>query len=226
MKRWQRKDYIFWAIVVAIVLGSSAGLYFVERRHRMPGLVRNPPWLMWGNSQTIELNQTNPNTAPKVTSQLVRVAYARPENWTFLFYCELVQVKGLGNATLDVNFNLTTGLGRSQVSISALRDAAGNLLQPGFEHYRFNITGPVNNGDRRYSTEVIAPDRGLGGPNVLDNLIKEFPGQDIQLNVELALSSLTTQDVVVRVDAYLTPKLHMRPEWFKGKMGQEEDQGR
>jgi hypothetical protein len=171
---------------------------------------------MWGNSQTIELNQMNPNTAPKVSQQMARIAYARPENWTFLFYATLVQVKGLGNATLDVNFNLTTGLGRSQVVL------------PGFEHYQFNITGPVNNGDTRYSTSVIAPDRLANGTPAtpLTNMITEFPGQDIQLNVSIALTSLTTQDVVVRVDAYLTPKLHVRPEWFQGKMGQEENQGR
>ena len=42
----------------------------------MPGLVRNPPWLMWGNSQTIELNQTNPNTNPKVSGQLAIMAMA------------------------------------------------------------------------------------------------------------------------------------------------------
>ena len=214
LAEWWRK-WRFVALLVLVAAVGSIGLTVAWSRHRMPGLVRNPPWLMWGNSQTIELNQTNPNTNPKVSGQLVRIAYARPENWRFLFYAQIIEVRGLGNATLDINFNVQPGLGRSQVTLL------------GFEHYHFNITGPTNNGLTAYSTSVVGPPRSnVGTPVALENIISQFPGQDIQVNVDITLSALTTQDVVVRVDAYFTPNVHIRPEWYKGKMGQEEDQGR
>jgi hypothetical protein len=167
-----------------------------------------PPWHMWGNSQVVHVEYGPGVNAKSSTQQLVRIAYGRPETWTFYFSAKLVNVittPGTSSA-LDLSFNLTAGIGRSQVTIK------------GFEKYHFTVVGRTNIGDQRYSTSVIAPDRDGVSPatNVLTNLISDIPAQDIQLSVDIVLTTTVSQGCDVEVDAYFAPKTHIRPEWFEG----------
>lgn len=220
MKRWQRKDTIFWAIVVAIGVGS--GLYFVERRHRMAeGLVRNPPWLMWGGTQQITLASTG-SAGGSVTrgGQLVRIAYKRPENWRFFFSSRITQVDPAAtDGSAIVSFDLTIGVGRSTITI------------PAFEQFQFNwaATPPGPPTQLTWSVSVNGPTRiaGQAAQNVVDHIVSE----DIQLAARIEW--FTTQGsvavplaITMEVTSYWAPEVHIRPEWFKGKMGQQEDEGR
>lgn len=217
MRQHWRLYSLLWLVGV---LGMLALGRHLERRHTMPGLVRNPPWLMWGNSITQDVTFPGGGGPATVsTSQLIRIAYARPEAWRFMLSAQILDCSVPSDAStlIVVDFDLTTGVGRSQIVIKK------------FE--RYVMKGAIV-GDFMLSTSVLGPIRDENLPvnpavQAL-NVIDLIPGQDIQLQARIQVSAnpATVQKATVRVDAYFTPNVHIRPEWFKGKMGQEEDQGR
>lgn len=165
--------------------------------------VRNPPWLMWGNSQTVEVA----SGFNGVTQQLAKVSYGRPENWTWFFLFKLVQSNSLGPGTLTCSFNLTFGLGRAMTTI------------PGFEQYSMSwLAGAVPNGLMQYSNNVNGPNRDTVLGVHPQNVISRFPAQDIQLNCGIVFVTQNPADVAtVQVDAHFTPFTHIRPGWFRGE---------
>lgn len=208
-------------IVLGLSLSLGVAIYHYQRDGRRivvtRGIVKNPPWLLWGNSITQDLSTPGGSTpATQATTQLIRIAYNRPENWRFLFSAQVLFVQNSPDATTQIHvfFDLTTGIGRSQVTIRS------------FERYVF-VGGGI--GDQRYSTEILAPIRDQAIPVTPEqqalNVVQQIPAQDIQLQARIQLASLTPQQATVRVDAYFTPNVHVRPEWFKGKFLYEEDEG-
>lgn len=218
MERWQRRGIIA-ASSVAAVLAVIQLVWTLTERHNRVALVKNPPWLMWGNSITQDVTFPGGVGVPSTvsTQQLIRIAYGRPEAWRFMFAAQILDatVPNDASTNVTVDFDLTTGVGRSQVTIKK------------FE--RYVMLGAIVS-DFRMSTSVLGPIRSAASPvNPAEealNVVTVIPGQDIQLQARIQVGANTiVQKVTVRVDAYFTPNVHIRPEWFKGKMGQTEDEG-
>lgn len=179
---------------------------------------RLPPWHMWGNSQTAIVDKSLAISIIQ-TTQILRVAYGRPETWDFLFRATIIDCNDPTDAgELDVNWNLTVGVGRSHVTL------------PQFERYVFQWTGmspslPV--GMMKYSGQVETPvrDDSLTTPN--PGVMTDIVAQDIQLQADLLFTGGATpiKQITVQLDAFFTPKVHIRPEWFKSEFPGEEDHG-
>jgi len=203
------------------LLAIAALIWMHHERPRQ--MIRNPPWLMWGNSKTVTMQGTGASSK-LATQQLIKIAYGRPENWTWLFTATILEVSS-GHGLLNVAYNLTTGVGRTQVNL------------PRFEQFGWTYTatgggfpGAALVGIPAWSSTVSGPQRAqppnLNPQLVPPNMISEFPGQDIQLNADIYFSAPVGESITVQVDAILTPKVHIRPEWFKGNMDYGEEKGR
>ena len=181
------------------------------------------PWMMWGNTQIIEIQQTTTATPSIAGGQLVNVRYARPESWNFFFHAKLISTIRDDYGLTVCNFNVTQGVGRSHVTINA------------FETFKFEwsnlatFNNIVNN--PKYSSTVKAPNRNdqlIATPDLplqIDTLV----AQDIQINVACYTGGLdlTGNVVKIEVSALITPKTHLRPEWFEriGKFRAGENKG-
>jgi hypothetical protein len=227
---WKRNAVLVAAIILAVA--SFVGLWRIHRlrEQAMPGIVKNPPWLMWGNSQIVKVPLIV-GQAQSVGQQLVKIAYGRPESWRFLFYVRVIDVP-LNAPTdhpitqLTVDFNLDTGIGRATAKLDKLPNS---LNQPGFERYIFagNPLNPQAANAFKWSTSVYGPLRDDVHANPPSNFTDVIVGQDIQLNVVVTSTcSMDEPALSLEIGAFFAPNVHIRPEWFKGKMGQEEDQGR
>jgi hypothetical protein len=155
-----------------------------------------PPWHMWGTSQTLALDGA---LAEFKSQQLVKVNYARPENWRFLFAAQLDSVL-VGGDTLDVLVDLIVGLGRSFVSL------------PVFWTHHF--AGPANPGLIVWDTKDTSP--------ALNQLIV---AQDIQCSARLRGSFNPALTKRLTISAFFCPNVHIRPEWFAGQFRGNEDGG-
>lgn len=184
-----------------------------------------PPWHLWGNSQVIACSDTIVQSNAGNEGQLIRIAYGRPETWQFLFAARLLEgtqaPADTGN-TVNVQFDLTTGIGRSQIII------------PAFELYRFawGRAGSAQNapiGSMKWSsqslgmrrldpafpaTPVSDPDDWDADGRSLSNPVTEIVGQDIQLRCIVTAASLTSVTAKVEVSAQFAPRTHVRPEWW------------
>lgn len=168
-----------------------------------------PPWHMWGNNVVARVISAGPNTPGVSTQQLIKVGYARPENWTFIFASRLVRAPA-GNINVTVNYDLTVGVGRSQVTIE-------NFCIFSWDWTTTPATPPV--GRQLYATSVRDKEFIFGGilpgPDEAHR-ITEIPAQDIQLQARVNIISLSSGEVCeVDVHAYFTPKVHIRPEWYR-----------
>lgn len=179
----------------------------------------NSPWLMWGNTLTVT---TQPGIAianpDRQTTQLVKVAYKRPETWNFLFSCRVISADPVVATTAFVDFNVQTGLGRTVANIATQRTS---VAQPGFERYVFFGAPllPTAANAFKWSTSVSGPVRddtvvppATNAPNITNHIV----GQDIQINVSIGYVAVgATAPLVLEVSAFLSPEVHIRPEWFR-----------
>lgn len=175
------------------------------------------PWLLWGNTQVLTARSSGGSQASLAAqSQLCKVSYKRPDTWHWFFAAKLLDGPALPlvgqNAQLTVSFDLTIGVGRS------------NLTIPAFEQYQFRWSGiaPFPVGQMKYSTAVFGPNR-IDQPGVgetRDNFIDQVTSQDIQIGCRVLHTSTITGSVcTVEVDAHFAPKHHLRPEWFGNATG-------
>jgi hypothetical protein len=178
------------------------------------------PWFLWGGSETVDCPYTGIFSTTTATTQLNRISYGRPESWNFFFLCRVVEtvlavpVPTVGQA-LDVYFDLSIGIGRSQATIQ------------GFERYRFTATvGNRLDGQVLYSTAVVGPTRDGNVPNDVND-IQKFVAQNIQMNVRGVYSTGETHGDVARieVETFFAPVTHIRPEWFQGSFPGGENHG-
>jgi hypothetical protein len=120
--------------------------------------VELPDHRMWGSEQVVICTGM-----PGVPSgQIARIELDRPQNWGFLFTVHVPDV--LSTPSVDVRFEVTAGLGRSQALIALVRLRA--------------LTG----GARVFTTSAYT--QGLLDPVtdlVVTELINFFPAQQIQL---------------------------------------------
>lgn len=171
---------------------------------------------MWGNTQTFTVPNAGGFFLPSTQNggQLIKTSYGRPETWQWVFAAKLLQGPTLGdvpeNGQVSVAFNLTIGIGRS------------NLIIPNFERFSWSwgaFSAPplsvVN-----FSSSVYG-NRAFPGSVVTDPLegrvVNQIVSQDIQLEAIVSNQSTNVIDstpVVVEVTAMFSPQHHFRPEWF------------
>lgn len=177
-----------------------------------------PPWHLWGNLQPITVNAGG-FAAPTFNqeTQLAKVAYKRPETFHWLFVARLISINpvpaGIQEAGVQVDFDLTVGLGRSTTKLTSFEQfrwlwndtfAGGNIPRTRFAlMYSTQVQAPL----REYN--LVAPPASQQ-PNVIDQLVAE----NIQLQVRVADIGNYVYTLEMEVSAYFAPKTHVRPEWY------------
>lgn len=166
------------------------------------------PWHMWGNSQLITIAAgIFGNPAGTQSSQLCRIAYARPESFNFLFGFRFIEFSAPTNDfTVDIFYDLTVGIGRSVIQI------------PAFETFRLSSVGGVAAQPQLFwSTQVNSPTRVR---SVTNPAINSLPGvtsyivcEDLQCQVRTVASGVP-QTIQAEAFAFFSPRVHLRPEWF------------
>lgn len=185
------------------------------------------PWHLWGNTQRIE---TSPFTIPAgddssfasgpAQGQLARVAYGRPDTFHWLFHSLLVGIPDLlgaglqasDEALLEVHFDLTVGIGRSQITIQDFEVHSWDWL----------VSGPPAVNDQLYTTSVEGKRSEAQDGTLELTLIDEITAQHIQLSSRNVLTitrgstdvPVTIPASAVLVSAHFAPKTHVRPSWF------------
>jgi hypothetical protein len=184
-----------------------------------------PPWSLWGNSQTIDLPPVAPvNFVTPLPNTLVRVQYGRPETWRFLFHVQN-QTQGLANtlpgetAQIEVSFDVIVGVGRSAVTI------------PDFKTFAFiyGNGGFLFAGWTAFATSTFGVNQ-IGGTPDPPPLIDLIPGQDITIVAKAAHLSDSvvpgaSPTAKVAISAMLTPNVHVRPDWHLDSGLQNQFQG-
>ncbi len=163
------------------------------------------PWIMWGSDQGLSISDPGGGGGErKTTGQLARIDYARPESWNFWFYLNVLTDPGLGS-TVVVDFELQLGLGRSSLVIQKFCTFDVNQgTPPGFPY-------------QIYATQFIGPPRSeLEITDGKDNLITEFTAQSINCVARAQLiNAIGPGSCDIVVACWFSPKVHVRPEWFK-----------
>ena len=163
------------------------------------------PWHLWGNSQSLTFTQVASVNNPPTTQQLVKIAYRRPETWTFLFYLQITNATAGASPgiILNANFDVILGVGRSQLSIPTFIELVAAVPGGG---------GPsaVSWTTMAYAPGLLKPDDGSSA----SVLISEIPAQDIQVQVRSGMPLGAQQPVTIEVGAFFSPKVHVRPDWL------------
>jgi len=165
-----------------------------------------PPWHLWGGTLNVNLIASG---APFdiIQPQVCRIAYGRPDTWTFLLWTKVMNSPNAPNpGVVQVRWNLTLGIGRSAISIN---DFVIFLLSP-------LLPTP---GTRLFTTTTADTE---------SRILTDFPAQDIQLNANCIITGGAAPGSVVdlEIGAFFAPKTHNRPEWFRREYSGEEDHGK
>lgn len=171
----------------------------------MQAPMQSPPWHMWGNQLAISMAATG-GFSDVQSSQLVSIAYGRPETWSWLFWTDIVRSNNAGApGSVAVLYHLTAGVGRTKVTMRT------------FVQFVFGAPLPIA-GIQQRRTQTIG---------AVDSILSDFPAQDIVLNVQaLLIGAAPGDEVDINVGALFSPKSHIRPEWWEGEFRGEEDRGR
>lgn len=169
-----------------------------------------PPWHLWGNTETKVVTSGGVVNTPVTSGQLAKVSYKRPETWTFFFAAKILSGLGPGGApigpgSLSVSFNLTLGVGRSQVTI------------PGFNIFVFQwiALAPPVLGTLRWTDNVLAPVVDMTAATPFRPIVSKFPSQDIQLDTTSILNTpVLGEHVELETHAFFSPRTHVRPSWW------------
>jgi hypothetical protein len=174
----------------------------------------NTPWLMWGSTQLLEINVPNTTTAPPsnliATKQTTSLQYGRPDTFEFFFAARVLQANGTAlNATFDVAFDVTFGLGRSTVTLI-------NFELYTFTTFPLTVSGGVGSA-MIYSNSVTGPPRSVTDLP-LSNQIDHLSAQELYCSPRLQLRNIaaanTPLDLIVEVTSYFSPRTHVRPDWY------------
>ena len=174
------------------------------------------PWKMWGSTEIVE-GAISPSAASTLvgSQQLAKIAYGRPDTWSFFFGGRVVGGPPAPVSTVDIRltFQLIVGVGRdvfntekaATVGFATLRW----LLAPGLG---------VQTLQPKWTTvaETPATDDGVVGS---ERLIEFFPAEQIQCKANLSvLTAAPPPDVLtyqVAATALFAPRTHVRPDWWK-----------
>jgi hypothetical protein len=169
-----------------------------------------PPWHLWGHDLNVQAQTPAAGgTTTSFSQQLVRIDYARPETWFFIFSCIAADVQGAA-ATLDIFFDLNLGAGRSVIVIA------------GFEHYTFQL--PADSGKQIWTSQVQAPKRNAA--ETVPNFMQTVSAQSLNVVARAVLQSAGAAQVNAQVSAMFSPSTHVRPEWYSGQFPGDEDKGK
>ena len=176
------------------------------------------PWHLWGSTERNTVSVPSGTTSlAQQQHQLCRIAYKRPDSWRFLLGLKLTQsspLVSLNTTAITAAFDLTIGLGRSSITIAQF--AVLGFSWPAADTAPLNIT--------RWCTSVSA---GLRiASDLIPNIVDQFPAQDIQVSVTIAMLALTAPaSLGYEVSAYFAPQTHIRPDWLNIDASPEEQFG-
>ena len=195
------------------------------------------PWHMWGTSVAVDTTDVPILSGAEraaATQQLARISYKRPDSFRFLFLAELLVVPSVptDGSTIQVDYDLIVGVGRSQATLGFTgspgavesTDASTTEFFRGFCRFRWQAAGGSYGPPKKWTTKVTSPvldDTNtllvLNDARVSDVIIAE----DLQCRARLAAAGTTSDPVRVMVSAYFAPNVHLRPEWFTDREGNE-----
>lgn len=182
-----------------------------------------PPWHMWGNSQTIDLFlPAAASQVPATKGQLTRVAYGRPETWHWLFTARLISADNadpLEPLQISIVWELTVGIGRSMqqnLGFDNFNILWGTPTSPSDLAPRGTLLWATQTYQQPLRRAIFNFDPLLEPPNLIDEIV----AQDIQLNVRAVLSSPVTprtndKRAQLEIGAQWAPKNHIRPDWLQ-----------
>lgn len=176
---------------------------------------QNPPWLMWGQSQGVQLAVTDVATVAAgnvlLGQQGASVDYGRPDSWRFYIAAALLGGNISGPRTIRVSYDLTIGVGRGQSTIA------------NFVVFQFRQVAPGPLIAAQKWTSVSSP------PPVLDDLaplivqppIEVLTAQSLFITSKIQVPIVNLGDVFnFQLDTFFAPNTHVRPEWYgKGALG-------
>lgn len=170
----------------------------------------SPPWLLWGNTQQIEVAASAGASANEGnTNTLVRIAYNRPETWRFLFAARILRAQEVlpgEHAQLNVWFELITGIGRAAIQIPFFSNVPDFIWDGG-------IAVPE---DTRWTNLAY-----IGGLTFLPATpivpVDTIVGQDMTVvaHVRFATDAAVAPPVLCEVSAQFAPNVHVRPDWSR-----------
>jgi hypothetical protein len=185
------------------------------------------PWLLWGQELNvpIESDVVRFNTSP----QLVQIRYARPESWRFFFKVQIGTIQGsTAGAVMQVDYNLTFGVGRNTTSMGSTVDANGAAAGTPFARFRFDaaVAGEFVSGSYKCCSSVEFPKE--NNTRVSNNVVDHIVAETIQLQTLVTFPSglgLLTPGSSIVCTAFFSPEVHIRPDWFIRNFPGNEHQG-
>ena len=186
-------------------------------------LFGSPPWHMWGTEETLVVTPATGALLPVAAgAQLARINYKRPETWHFFAYAELMGPAVANDSLLiTCNIDIIFGVGRSswqtqgQTPSGSNMSAAQHLIQ--FQWAR-PIATSIPELSKKWTSKALSPpliDGDANSRQVLDS----FVAQDIQASARcVAGVAGNNPNVSVRVGIFFAPKVHVRPDWFSGRL--------
>jgi len=181
-----------------------------------------PPWHLWGNVQTVNLQVVgSANPVQNTSSQLARIKYKRPDSWRFFMKATLLNVTGavLSGVNITVAYQVSFGTGRAVTTLDQ------------FVFFEFDpVVGPpiFPLPQTKWASSAIEPAR-VGATSAVERRMDVIPADSIQCNAICSLQAgdATAYTATLEVTAFFAPLQHVRPEWFEkvGTFNGQEDKG-
>lgn len=175
-----------------------------------------PPWHLWGGTVPVRINQAVAGQPTRVTQQIAKISYGRPETWSFFLAGKVLN--GTPNAlfptSLNVEINLMFGVGRSAFSTGSAPGVSPSAFLLLEWDWGVGITPGRLASDIKYTTQIQTPVLQDGVAGAFRGVISELPAQDIQVSAQATASS-TLANVEFELTAFFAPKTHIRPDWYR-----------
>jgi len=160
---------------------------------------------MWGSAQRVALRNDNFVAQPTATTaQLAQIRYGRPDSWHFFFQVTILDLVGaVGAAQIQVDFNLTFGVGRATARV------------PTFARFNFNsaLGELVPNFTKQATSTEFGPNNPARvGPNFCDQIVAETIQCDISASFPTGAGTLI-EGTGIQCLSFFAPIVHVRPEW-------------
>jgi len=172
---------------------------------------------MWGTTARVTF-PVNGATTGRVSQQLTRITYKRPETWSFMLGAKIVGGTPVGGVTqlVRVRFNVFFGVGRSVFDTKQDPGQAG--IQAGFAFFTWDTGLGVQPARTpfatKYTTRVQSPPH-LDSDDATREPIEWLPAQDIQVLAEVEhVRASPAQSIEMELTSYFAPRSHMRPDWM------------
>lgn len=178
-----------------------------------------PPWITWANRTLVTIpeamNLEGHQVLPQ-TFQMSQASVGRPITWSFLFVARILQADPVAAATVQVDFNVSTGIGQAKTSISA--GPFIDNLQTGFCQFVFDGTplDPKAVNAVKWTSAVRSPRlddtvTAFDTSVTLDRIVAERV--ECNASVVYTTGSEAFTPVVLELFAGFAP-YNMRDEWF------------